>query len=84
MPSNDEKPPFDLVRASFYLVAGVFAVYSAVIIFGVIVCGLYVTQILEKTPVGSSLECIKEGRLYEALGTMLASALAFAAGRSTK
>jgi hypothetical protein len=81
---DNEKPPFDLVKASFFLVAGIFAVYAFVVIYSVIICSMYAGDILAKTPVGLSPECVREGRIYEAMGTLLASALAFAAGRSAK
>ena len=64
--------------------AGVFAVYALIIMYSVFICSIYSKEILAHTPEGITPECIKEGRLYEALGTLLASALAFAAGRSAK
>lgn len=81
---DDNKPPFDLVRATFYLVAFVFAVNSAIIMFGAVMCAYYAGEILAKTPVGTSAECVREGRLFEGMTTLLASVLAFAAGRSSK
>lgn len=73
----DERPPFDAVRASFYLVAGVFAVYAGLIALGAIACVWHMQVLIEK----GAAECVKEGRLFEAMGSLLASALAFAAGR---
>lgn len=81
---DNEKPPFDIVKATFYLVAFIFAVNSAVIVYGVVVCSIYAGEILAKTPVGTSAECVREGRLFEGMSTLLASVLAFAAGRSSK
>lgn len=81
---DNEKPPFDIVKASFYLVAFVFGVNAAIILYGVVICSLYAGEILAKTPVGQSAECVREGRLYEGMTTLLASVLAFAAGRSSK
>jgi len=48
------------------------------------VCSLYAAELLAHAPPGISPECVREGRIYEALGTLLASALAFAAGRTSK
>jgi len=74
----NEKPPFDLVKASFYLVAGVFAAYAVIIIITIGMCAYHVEELLS-----AQRTCIKEGGLMEALATLLASALAFAAGRAT-
>lgn len=70
------KPPFDIIRACFYLVAFVFAVYSLVVVISVVLCAWHIQELNE-----AHLRCFKEGGLIEALSTMLASALAFAAGR---
>jgi hypothetical protein len=70
------KPPFDVIRATFYLVAGVFAVYALMLMMALLMC-MYSGQ--HPLTAGS---CFQEGRLTEALGTLLASALAFAAGRN--
>lgn len=79
---DDNKPPFDMIKATFYLVAFIFAVNSVVILYGIFVCSLYAGELLAKTPIGQSVECVREGRLYEGMTTLLASVLAFAAGRS--
>ena len=68
---KNEKPPFDLVRASFFLVAGVISVHLIVVVFGAFVC-------LSGTSPG---ECDPTGRLGEILAAALAAALAFAGGR---
>lgn len=68
-------PPFDIVRACFFLVAGVFLLYSVIMIAAMGICSWH-------SQVGAGV-CIKEGGIGEALSTLLASALAFAAGRSS-
>jgi hypothetical protein len=80
MPNDNGPPkkPFDIVRACFYLVAFVFGIYSLVIILSVIVCAWNFEAVA-----GAHLRCFKEGGLVEALSTLLASALAFAAGRTS-
>jgi hypothetical protein len=77
--SNDDpkpKPPFDIVKACFYLVAFVFAIYSLAILMSLVLCAWNFGAITE-----AHLRCFKEGGLVDALSTLLASALAFAAGR---
>lgn len=76
--NEPEKPSFDIIRASFYLVAFVFAVYAALIFVALGFCALNLDALLK----AGIRACIKEGGLMEALSTLLASALAFAAGRS--
>ena len=73
----NDKPPFDLVKATFYLVAGVFAVYALLIIIAILICAYNLTEVIQ-----AKQHCMKEGGMLEALYTLLASALAFAAGRS--
>lgn len=75
--NEPEKPPFDVVRASFYLVAFVFAAYTLLIFTAIVLCAWNIDAIIN-----AKRDCIKEGGLMEALSTLLASALAFAAGRS--
>lgn len=75
--NEPERTPFDIVRASFYLVAFVFAVYALLILVALGICAWNVALLIKERH-----ECIKEGGLLEALSTLLASALAFAAGRS--
>ena len=75
-----EKPPFDPVKASFYLVASIlWAQCLAVIAMG-IAC---VTWALPEI-VSGKFECDKGGRLTELLTGALAAALAFAGGRARK
>jgi hypothetical protein len=68
----EEKPPFDLVRASFFLVAGVISVHLIVVTLGTMVC------LFRMNAVG---DCDPTGRLGEILAAALAAALAFAGGR---
>lgn len=71
------KPPFDVIRATFYLVAFVFGLYGLVTLVAIGVCAW---QLQALSAAGRM--CIKEGGVGEALMTLLASALAFAAGRT--
>ena len=57
--------------------AGVFAFYALIIVVALFICAWNAAELLR-----AKHECIKEGGLMEALSTLLASALAFAAGRS--
>jgi hypothetical protein len=67
------KPPFDIIKACFFLVASVFLLYSVIMLAAMAICSWHGS-------VGAG-QCIKEGGIGEALSTLLASALAFAAGR---
>lgn len=75
---TNEKPPFDIVRATFYLVAFVFAAYTAIILAAMGICAWHWPD-----AAAGSRACIKEGGLFDALSTLLAAALAFAAGRAS-
>lgn len=68
--------PFDIVRASFYLVAAVFAVYAITILATLGMCAWNLEAM-----VAAGRDCFKERGMVDALSTLLASALAFAAGR---
>lgn len=70
------KPPFDPVKASFYLVAAVIGTYIVVALATAGACLYYADQV-----VGTSLRCDPEGKLTELLAAALAAALAFAGGR---
>jgi hypothetical protein len=70
-----DKPPFDTVRAAFFLVAGVIAVHCTVILVGVVFCALQT----EGARCGEL-----RGMLGELLTAALAAALAFAGGNSRK
>jgi hypothetical protein len=68
-----ERPPFDTVRACFYLVAAVIAVQCLVVLVGVVWCALITVD----RP--SRCEELR-GLLGEVLTGALAAALAFAGG----
>lgn len=69
-----DRPPFDPVRACFWLVAGVIAVHCLVTLLGVAFCWIH--------PEAEHMErCSRLGsQLLETLAAALASALAFAGG----
>lgn len=69
------RPPFDPVRASFFLVAAILGVHCVVVLAGVVVC---VWQIAHTAP--GAFVCDKEGRLGDLLAGALAAAIAFAGG----
>lgn len=71
-----ERPPFDPVRACFYLVAAVIAIHCFVVLAGVGLC------IMEwKTmPLVDGKRCDPSNRLGDLLAGALAAALAFAGG----
>lgn len=72
----DERPPFDPIRASFYLVAGVIALHGLIVLMGAAACLFYFDTII-KNP---EIVCDPKSRLGELLGAALAAALAFAGG----
>jgi hypothetical protein len=71
---NERPPrePFDLIRASFWLVAGIMAVYALDLLIGLLVCG-YINA------THGPGTCSGE-KLGELLATLLATAVAFAGG----
>jgi hypothetical protein len=69
------RPPFDPVRAAFFLVALVFCSHIVVVLAVVAVCLIHVDDI-----VSGRWKCDADGHLYELLGSMLSAALAFAGG----
>lgn len=71
-----ERPPFDPVRACFYLVAGVIAVHCFVVIAGATLCIVD----FERLPVIDGKRCDPSSRLGDLLAGALAAALAFAGG----
>lgn len=75
----NEKPPFDTVRAAFYLVAGVIAVQCVVILVALVHCWLYFEQ-----SVHLRTGCDVQGKLSDLMSAALAAALAFAGGFSRK
>ncbi len=70
-----ERPPFDVVRAAFYLVAFVLGVHSVVILAAVVICAINIDVV-----VAGHWKCDADGHLFELLGAMLSAALAFAGG----
>jgi hypothetical protein len=70
-----DKPPFDAVKACFYLIAFVIFVHCIVVILGAAACLTYVNEIIEQ-----KWKCDPQGRLSELLSGALAAALAFAGG----
>jgi len=71
------KPPFDTVKACFYLVAVVIAVHLVIVVIGAFACIWDLDKWLT-----AGKECPAGGRLSEVLGAALAAALAFAGGKS--
>jgi hypothetical protein len=76
-PNDPPKPPFDIIQACFWLVAFVFALYGVVMLVAIGVCSWHLPDTAQ-----AGSKCIAEGGVGQALGTLLASALAFAAGRA--
>jgi hypothetical protein len=73
---SERRPPFDPIRAAFWLVAGVIAVHCVVVIGGAATCFYWSASVL-----AGKFSCTAVGdRLNELLLGALAAALAFAAG----
>jgi hypothetical protein len=72
----DDRPPFDVVRATFFLIAGVISIYGLVILLGMAACVYWSRTIIEQ----ASITCDPQGRLSELLAAALAAALAFMGG----
>jgi hypothetical protein len=72
----DDRPPFDTVKASFYLIAAVLGVQCLVVLASVIGCMVYMDTIM-KNP---DIVCDPKDRLSQLLTGALAAALAFAGG----
>jgi hypothetical protein len=75
-----DKPPFDAVRACFWLIASILAVECLVVVAGVGMC-LYYADIIIKDP---AIVCDPKDRLASLLTGALAAALAFAGGFTRK
>jgi hypothetical protein len=69
-----DRPPFDPIRAAFWLLAGVLAVYALVILMFAGAC-LYHAELIVT---GSDVNCDPNARLMGLLAAALAAALAFA------
>ena len=75
-----DKPPFDPVRASFYLIAAVLALQGVVAFSGLLFCVWHGEHIVE-----GRYSCENIGsQLNQLLTGALAAALAFAAGFTKK
>lgn len=72
----DDKPPFDPVKASFYLIAGILAVECLVVLAGVVSCLWYIETVIRDP----NIVCDPKDRLSGLLTGALAAALAFAGG----
>jgi hypothetical protein len=70
-----DRPPFDPVRAAFFLVAFVLAAHVVVVLAAVGVCIWHSADI-----VAGNFKCDSDGHLFELLGAALSAALAFAGG----
>jgi hypothetical protein len=69
----NNKPPFDPVKASFYLIAGILGVQCFVVVVGIFAC---LIRFVEQ----DGFTCDPKNRLSELLAAALAAALAFAGG----
>jgi hypothetical protein len=75
-----DKPPWDPVKACFYLVAGILTFQCVVVLIGVLFCIYWSPEIVE-----GKYKCESLGQMLNELLTMaLASALAFAGGFTKK
>jgi hypothetical protein len=75
-----EKPPFDTVRAAFFLVAGVIATYCVLCIAAMVHCWVNYELVAKLSEGG----CDMRGRFFDLLSAALSAALAFAGGFSRK
>lgn len=71
-----ERPPWDPVKASFYLIAAVIGVYALIALMAFAAC-VYHSEIIIRTP---EITCDPKDRLSNLLTAALAAALAFAGG----
>jgi hypothetical protein len=72
----DERPPFDTVKASFYLIAGVLAFQCIVALVGLAHCLYWGQHIIEGKGSCDNINAT----LNQLMSGALAAALAFAAG----
>jgi cytochrome c oxidase assembly factor CtaG len=70
-----DRPPFDVVRAAFYLVAFILVAHIVVVLIAVGICAFNAQAIVE-----GRWKCDADGHLFELLGAALSAALAFAGG----
>jgi multisubunit Na+/H+ antiporter MnhB subunit len=74
--SMGDKPPFDPIKASFYLVSGILAFQCLMVGAVAIICmSLAFNEVIQ-----GKFECDKGGKLSELMTGALAAALAFAGG----
>jgi hypothetical protein len=73
----DEKPPFDPIRAAFWLIAFVVAIYGVVILSFAAGCLLHHEAIITNP----EITCDPNNRLMGLLAAALAAALTFASVR---
>lgn len=71
----NDRPPFDTVRAAYFLVAFVVGIYAVVVLIGFGVCVFHSEHI-----VAGNWKCDSENRLVDLLNAALAAALGFAGG----
>jgi hypothetical protein len=69
-----EKPPFDPVRACFWLLGAVIAMYGVAVVVGLGVCVMHFQQM--------DYECDKNNRLIGLLAGLLAAVIAVLGGFS--
>jgi hypothetical protein len=70
----NEKPPFDPIRAAFWLIAFVVGIYGVVIITFAAACFMHHQEIITN----DAVSCDPNNRLMGLLAAALAAALAFA------
>jgi hypothetical protein len=70
---SDNRPPFDAVRAAFYLVAVVIGVHCVIVLMGAALCFYEIVAT-------ARVECDAKGRLGDLLAGALAAAIAFGGG----
>ena len=75
-----ERPPFDPIKACFYLIAAILGTHCLVVLIGLLFCVWYGQEI-----VAGSYKCSNIGvSMGELLSGALAAALAFSAGFNRK
>lgn len=81
---NQEKPPWDPIRAAFFLVAGVIAFQCLIVLLGILTCIWWSEQLLAVIRDGKAIGCPAREQMIELLAQALAAALAFAGGWARK
>lgn len=75
-----DKPPFDPVKSSFYLIAAVLMFQCVIALIGVLSCVYFLHTIMTNP----DIQCDQKDRLTSLLTGALAAALAFAGGFTRK